>query len=518
MKWNKQVLHQSIPVWAKQMEIEVGSVKSVNDAIAAIELLAQKGADINGLIVDGEVDKAAVRKAWDTVSLKAVEITYNSAEGDVVNAVDLAGESASMDGEGEETKEADPDEEMSKAYKAFRKVAQKHGQKVPTFMKSIHEASAKGYGSSLAPRSAASHDRTAERKRYDRKAARGETAYSCSDVAEIANSWYRINWLSGTKNADYEWKSYDLDVITKAGSVFDNTLGGFLVPEGVSAEMIELKAQYGVARQLAGFESMPLPKWNVNRFGDDVAVYKTAEGVAMTASDMTFSQVTLSSEEIAALSVMSNRLVNLSPIQMGDTFGRSAARGFGKYEDDSFFNGANGFEGLASKVGANSTKDCTGLTAWSGITLDDLLEWKSLLPDYTNNFSEDEIVISCSRAVFNQVFRKYALAQGGSSMEDQLNAGELRFDGNPIVLNNSTARTFANNAIAAYIGPFKYVTKFGELEGSARVDSSDQRYFEKNQMAMRALEEIAINCHDVNNDLDADGNNASGIVALQVGT
>jgi hypothetical protein len=52
----------------------------------------------------------------------------------------------------------------------------------------------------------------------------------------------------------------------------------------------------------------------------------------------------------------------------------------------------------------------------------------------------------------------------------------------------------------------------GELEGSARVDSSDQRHFEKNQMAFRALEEVAINCHDVNNTTE------SGVVALQVGT
>lgn len=509
MKWNQKGLLKAgkqiaKAVGARDFEGETGDefVKWLG------EITADRNVTYDGLMEDSEFDADSVRKAW-----KAVYIKADAGEEIVVDDM----ETAEADVEDEEFKETDPDDEMSKAYKAFRKAVQKSGQTPPMFMKSVHEASTKGFGSK-APRSAASHDRTAARKRYDRKAASGKTAFSSADTAEIANAWYRLNWLSGTKNADYEWKQYDLDVITKAGSVFDNTLGGFLVPDGVSAEMIELKAQYGVARQLAGFESMPVPKWDVNRSGDDVVVYKTSEGIAMTESDMSFSQVTLISEELGALSLMSNRLVNLSPIDIGDKFAQSAARGFGKYEDDSYFNGANGFEGLASKVGANSTKDCTGLSAWSGITLDNLLEWKSLLPAYVDQFSVDEIPITCTRPVFEQVFRKYALAQGGSTMDDLLAAGELRFDGHPIIINNSMARTFANNAIAAYIGPFKHVTKFGELEGSARVDASDQRHFEKNQMAFRALEEVAINCHDVNNTVDSDGFNTSGVVALQVGT
>lgn len=511
MKWNQKNLR----IAAEQIAKAVGKYPfKGDDANEFVKWLGEacemRPVNFDGLIENSEFDKDKVIAAW-----KAVEITFDSSADDV-NLTDLAAQTAEMDGEGEETKAEDgEDDEVMKAYKTLRKHGLANG-KPKQFLKSVHEASTKGVTS--APRSAGMYDRMAARKRYDRKAATGKTAFSSADTAEIANAWYRLNWLSGTKNADYEWKKYDLDVITKAGSVFDNTLGGFLVPDGVSAEMIELKAQYGVARQLAGFESMPLPKWDVNRFGDDVVVYKTAEGIAMTESDMTFSQVTLISEELAAFSRMSNRLVNLSPIEIGDKFGESAARGFGKYEDASYFNGANGFEGLASKVGANSTKDCTGLTAWSGITLDNLLEWKSMLPAYVDQFSVEEIPITCTRPVFEQVFRKYALAQGGSTMDDLLAAGELRFDGHPIVINNSMARTFANDAIAAYIGPFKHVTKFGELEGAARVDSSDQRYFEKNQMAFRALEEVAINCHDVNNTVDSDGFNTSGVVALQVGT
>lgn len=406
-----------------------------------------------------------------------------------------------------EAKAEDDDEDEAEA-KAARQVARK---------KSLRDEQAKITGAKRVM-AAASHDRIASRKRYDRKAALGKTAFSSSDMMEAANAFMRLSWLKNFSDLEYQGRKQDVEIFTKAGGTFDNTLGGFLVPSGVSDELIELKEENGIARQLAGVTSMPLPKWDVNRFGDDVVVYKTSEGASMTESDMTFGQVTLLSEELGALSLQSNRLLRLSAVDIGDAFGRSAMRGFAKFEDNSYFNGENGFEGLSTKVGTNSTKDVTGLTAWSGITLDDLLEWTSLLPAYTDQFAPSEIPITCTRPVFQQVFRKYAMAQGGSTMEDQLNAGELEFDGHPIILNNSMARTFANDAIAAYIGPFKHVTKFGELDGSMSFDSSDHVNFKSNQMAFRGLEEIAINCHDVNNVNDSDGNNTSGVVALQVGT
>lgn len=414
------------------------------------------------------------------------------------------GEGKAEDGEDD----IEEEEEEAEAKRLAASVARK---------KSLRDQQAKVRGAKKVM-NAESYDRISARKRYDRKAALGKTSFSSADMMEASNAFMRLSWLKNYGNGEYDGRKEDMEIFTKAGGTFDNTLGGFLVPNGVSEELIELKEQYGVARQLAGVTSMPLPKWDVNRFGDDVVVYKTSEGASMTQSDMTFGQVTLLSEEIGALSLQSNRLLRLSAVDIGDAFSRSAMRGFAKFEDGSYFNGENGFEGLSTKVGANSTKDVTGLTAWSGISLDDLLEWTSLLPAYTDQFAPSEIPITCTRPVFQQVFRKYAMAQGGSSMEDQLNAGELEFDGHPIILNNSMARTFANNAIAAYIGPFKHVTKFGELEGSMSFDSSDHRHFDSNQMAFRGLEEIAINCHNVNNVNDSDGNNTSGVVALQVGT
>lgn len=514
MKWNQKRIRENVDLWAKAAKTSVPEIKSADDAVAFVTKVAETH-DIPGLVDGGEVNEQAVRDAWGR---KTVEITFNSQEDDVV-ATDLAAEQADEMDEDEDTDakaegEDDPEDE-TKTYRQKRKAffrSTKSNTSSAIFAKSVEQAARESKGAFGMARTAAMTDRMAERKSYDRKAQSGETAYSCSDVAEVAGAWYRHSWLSGTKHHDYAFRAYDEDVLTKAGSVFDNSLGGFLVPETFANEMIELKAQHGVARQLSPVVVMPTPKWSTPRFEDDVVVYKTAEGQAMTESDVTFSQVTLLSEEIAAFSRQSNRLVNLSPIAAADTFSRSASRATGKYEDDSFFNGANGFEGLASKIGATSTLDVTSATAFSSVTLDQLLEWKSKLPAYVDNFTVDEIPITCTRPVFEQVFRKYALAQGGADDEALLAAGKLRFDGHPIVLNNSMARTFSNGVIAAYIGPFRHVTKVGELQGSMRVDSSEQRYFERNQMAFRALQEIAINCHDVNNTTE------SGVIALKYST
>lgn len=512
MKWNRSLILANVKSWATAADKSCPEIKSADGAVAFIAKVAET-LDIPGLVTAGEVDEKAVRDAWDR---KTVRVIADAGE-DVVIEDGLETEEFDSEDDPELKSEGDPEDEV-KAYRQQRKSATQT-RKSPAssanglYMKSVERAwSERGISSPGSSRSAASYDRMAERKRYERKAANGETAHSCVDIAEFAGAFYRLGWLSNTKHANYSWRDYDTDVVTKAGSVYDNALGGYTVPEEFSNEMIELKAQFGVAQQIVGTTTMNSPKFSMPRFGDDVVVYKTSENQAMTESDMSFSQVTLLSEEIAALSLQPNRLINLSPISVADTFSRSAARATGKFIDDAYFNGANGFEGLATKVGATSSQTVTSATAFKDATLDDLLAWKSKLPAYTDQFILDDIVITCTRPVFEQVFRKYALAQPGSSMEDLLAAGELRFDGHPIILNNSMARSFSNGVTAAYIGPMKHVTKIGELLGSLRIDSSDQRYFERNQMAFRAVQEVAINCHDVNNTTE------SGVIGLKYTT
>lgn len=490
MKWTKKKLLAIAPKMAKEAGIRDYDGKSEDEFVKFVSECEAKGISIEGL--DGEEN---VRLAYKAITIKIEDATVvddgSGDEFETAESLKVGDEEEDGEDEGESSKKSFDDKRRIKTGRAAVKQHERMN------------------GSAASPVVAA-------HKRYNHMAKTGKTVFSSSEVMEATNAFIRLGLMK--KHGDYAHRKADEDIVTKAGGTYDNVLGGFTVPNGVADELIELKATFGIARQLASVTNMPLPKWDVNRFGDDVVVYKTSEGSSMTQSDMTFGQITLISEEIGALSVMSNRLLRLSAVQLGETFSRSAMRGFGKFEDDSYFNGANGFEGLATKVGTNSTKDVTGLTAWSGIGLTDLLEWKSKLPAYTDQFTDDEIKITCTRPVFDQVFRQHAMAQGGSSMEDQLNAGTLRFDGNPIVLNNSTARTFANNAIAAYIGPFSHVTKFGELDGSMSFDESTDRYFDSNSTALRALEEIAINCHDVNDSVDSDGNTTSGVIALQVGT
>jgi HK97 family phage major capsid protein len=141
-----------------------------------------------------------------------------------------------------------------------------------------------------------------------------------------------------------------------------DTKGGLTVPTPLAAELIHLIESYGVARNVFRPVTMGAPTWKVPKLIGHSTVYYVDEAQPITASDLTFDNVTLAVRKMAGLVKMSTEIAEDSVISMADLIVRDLAWGFAKEEDECLFNGgtlyAGGIKGdsaVASDSGISAT-------------------------------------------------------------------------------------------------------------------------------------------------------------------
>mgnify|MGYP001568497910 FL=1 len=118
-----------------------------------------------------------------------------------------------------------------------------------------------------------------------------------------------------------------------------DNLGGYSVPDPLAATIIELFEQWGVFRQYSRNVAMTSDTLDVPRLEGSLTVYYPGEGAAITPSDLTFGQVNLVAQKMAAYGIMSTELNEDSVISMTDLLVRDMARGFAYNEDKEAFLG-----------------------------------------------------------------------------------------------------------------------------------------------------------------------------------
>lgn len=157
-----------------------------------------------------------------------------------------------------------------------------------------------------------------------------------------------------------------------AQSEGDNAKGGFTVPTPLSSELINLVEQYGVARNVCRRIVMGSETWSVPKVVGHTTIYYPAEAEALTASDMNFSQVSLTAKKMAGLVKMSTEISEDSIISMTDTIVRDLAWGFSKAEDENLFTGGPIYTGGITGETAN-VNSATSVVDVPSITLEDLV-------------------------------------------------------------------------------------------------------------------------------------------------
>lgn len=325
-------------------------------------------------------------------------------------------------------------------------------------------------------------------------------------------------WAKGILMGDQKAERWCIDngMQTRVMVEGTNSAGGYLVPDELEGSIIDLRAQYGVCRQLArvfpmGSDTLSIPKWSAG-----TTAYFPSETTTTTASDATLAQVQLVAKEMSALTLMSFALAEDAVIDMAAFLANEQAYAFAVKEDQcwidgdgtSTYGGMTGLKALletASMAGGYTAASTTD--AFSEIILGELNGTMGKLPSYANTGA----VWLCSPAAKALVLQRLAYANGGNTQNTIAGAMQDTFFGKPIVTcepcYSSTSTDYTGKAILFY-GNFGQGTAFGERKGIS-VQVLRERYAEYRQIGILATERISIVNHGV-----GDTTNAGPICAL----
>ena len=293
-------------------------------------------------------------------------------------------------------------------------------------------------------------------------------------------------------------RSHGLQV-NNAMTTGDNSKGGFIVPDEMSATIIRLREERGVFPQFANRVPMGSDIISVPRLLSDVTAYWTAEGAEITPSDATLGQAELMARKLGALTKISTELDEDAVVDIGDMITQSMAYAMSDKIDDAGFNGDGtstygSVLGLKNALHANaiSTAD-TGNN--SALTLDmaDFEKTIGMYPQYSGAAPRWYM----HSAVFWASCARLVDAAGGNTTMTLANGPEMRFLGYPVTFVQvmpSTTGTLAST-IVAYFGDLRLSSTYGTRR-SVRTQVSVDRYFENDQVGIKTTERVAILNHE----------------------
>ena len=341
----------------------------------------------------------------------------------------------------------------------------------------------------------------------------GKCVFADGDRAELATAFLRLKTFGAATNPEIisayaSQKRLDQEIVTKAGSIGDNATYGSLVVEEYLPELIENFNTFGAARQVAGVTSMSRDTLQVHRWASDVMITDYAEGGTIAVTDGTVDRVMLAAKKSAALCRLSSELLNDSAIDIANQLSNSIARKMAEFEDKSFFLGTGRVVGLEQTAGADAdaTYDADN-TDWGDWTIEKLQNAKAKLAGWA--LEDPDLAIVCNPSFYEAVLKVNAYSAGGTPGDAILNGTKVRaWDGVPVAFSHVMPRSFSVNQIVAYIGSFKRSTKFGVVRGSEQMATSNDFYFDTDEVALRFTQRWDYNLHDVT------GTN-TGVVALK---
>ena len=337
--------------------------------------------------------------------------------------------------------------------------------------------------------------------------------FDSSEDAYAAGQWAAAA-LFGNKKSN-EW-CRENGIILAAASEGVNTAGGYLVPDVLENSIINLKESRGVARQNAYVYPMSSNATSIPRRNSGFTVYYPGEGVAITTSDMAFSQVKLSARKAGILTAMSNEVNEDSIISLADLFVAEMAYSFANAEDEAVFNGDGtatygGIVGLKNSLLAGSiVTAAAGDNTFAELELaffeeavGDCADFPGIMPKWY-----------VSKTMFFTAMARLANAAGGNTKGDIANGFEQQFMGFPVVFTNVMPKVTTDLAstIVGFFGDLAMCGTLGSRRG-VTVATSSEKYFAEDQLAIRATQRWDWNGHETGT-----ASVAGPMIALKMGT
>jgi len=335
----------------------------------------------------------------------------------------------------------------------------------------------------------------------------------------------------GGDQASYQW-CVDNGVGFKTMTEGNDASAGVLVPDFWEDAIWSLKEPRGIARQYARVVPMSSATHKRIKISGDQNVYFVSEGVAPTASDLSYGFTTLSAKKLGHLTFVSYELNDDALVNVVDEITREAAYALADKEDKCLFVGDGtsthggvmglryAFQQTLENAGGTWTSDAdkaklasavvAPTNAWSGITRDSLASLRGKVRQGQGN---DYAYFTTSQFYFD-VMAKAAYAAGGVTATEVVNGvPQERFDGYPVVFAETMATESAANDIPVYFGSMSNAVDFGDLKATTVETDKNIR---TQIWEVVTTERFDINVHDIGNYNATAANRKRGSVAALI--
>jgi HK97 family phage major capsid protein len=290
----------------------------------------------------------------------------------------------------------------------------------------------------------------------------------------------------------------------------DTTGAHIFVPTEFGTDLILLREEFGLARQLFNNVPMSSDTKTEPRQLSGLTAYFTAENAAATESTMSFDDVTLVAKKLTAISRLSNELNADAAISFGDKLVREIAYAFASKEDDCAFNGDGtstygGMVGVRTRMDELTAGTAPGLilgagNAYSELTLANFQDVVGALPQYADGPGTAWV---CHKTFAHTVMQRLALAAGGTTATEIINGvSTMMFLGYPVRISQKFPSVAANSQIPVLFGNFALGAMFGSRTGSETIAFSSEAtvggesMWERDQIGVRGTERFDVVVHD----------------------
>ncbi len=319
---------------------------------------------------------------------------------------------------------------------------------------------------------------------------------------EKAEDAYKVGMWFKAKSGDAEAKRWCQDHGVEAramGSTSANS-GSSVVPDVLSSTVIRLVDQYSAFAQNATSVTMPSDVLQFPRRTGGTTAYWIDENTAITASDPTMNQVTLTAKKVTGAVVVASELLQDSIVSIADFVATELGLSLANAVEAAAWSGnpAN-----APAVAGLVTSHTGGLLASSGatyaaslvtaagdtpdeVTKANLLAMMAAVPQHSRQGAK----WFCSPFFFATCMQALDLNQGGSVGLSQ--GMGLTFLGSPVVLTDRLpSGADSTGAVMALYGNMANSSYYG-VRQSIEIASSDQVNFLSDQTVIRAVARVAI--------------------------
>lgn len=288
-----------------------------------------------------------------------------------------------------------------------------------------------------------------------------------------------------------------------------NERGGFLVPEELDNDVIDLRNEYGVFRRNANVRPMMSDVSKRPRRVSGLTAHFVGEAATGTASDKRWDSVQLTAKKLMVMTKYSSEVGEDAVINLGDDLAGEIAYAFSLKEDECGFNGTGtstygGIQGITDRLTTiNGVDDGGGLVLASGnaygeITLADLRKVISICPAYARRGAKWFV----SALFHDAVMMRLLDAAGGNTIVTLQAGGGHSFLGYPVELSEVLPIAEDNSQVCALFGDLKKSSDFGdrrqttvEFSKAGTVDGVD--VWTTDEIAVRGTERIDIVNHSL---------------------